>query len=253
MTHVLHSRIPYDALSPAKLPGIAPLNMADWLLVDEAYAGQMAMRRNLLMHQREAVAQTSEVARPAASELLSFVLKQIAKNKGFEISDGIVLCPDGVQIPVVEADPLTTLGQLVQQDFCLMQKVGEEHVLTGAVLCFPASWTLSEKLMRPLVAIHDPVPEYAPEIAKRVQRLFDGVQVGRPLWRKNALWYDSPELFTPRSETDPREEVPNTSGLFLRSERQALLRLPETNVVVFSIHTYMVPRDRVAKTGGQPE
>ena len=33
-------------------------------------------------------------------------------------------------------------------------------------MCFPAGWRLAEKAMRPLTAIHDPVPDYDADIAR---------------------------------------------------------------------------------------
>ena len=115
--------------------------------------------------------------------------------------------PDGVTVAIDRADPLGTLGHLVQEDLCLMEKRNEAHVLTAAVLCFPASWRLAEKIGRPLEAIHAPVPEYDPKLARRVQRLFDGVQPGRPLWRVNALRYADPALHQPRARV-PRARRP---------------------------------------------
>ncbi len=53
--------------------------------------------------------------------------------------------PDGVEVRLDSRFPLVTLGRLVQEDLCLMEKQGEESVLTGAILCFPASWTLGQK------------------------------------------------------------------------------------------------------------
>lgn len=94
--------------------------------------------------------------------------------------------------------------------------------------------------MRPLIAIHDPVASYDTDIAKRVQRLFDGIKPGRPLWRFNALWYRDAELYQPRGLGDPRSAVDQGRAPFLRSERQTLLRLPETGAVVFTIHTYVL-------------
>ena len=157
----------------------------------------------------------------------------------------LTACPEALTGPATWLrDPLGTLGQLLQEDFCLLQKPegANEHLLTGAVLCFPAGWRLSEKFMRPLLAIHDPVPEYDAKLGARVQRLFDGVQVDRPLWRFNVLWYDDPELYQPRSAIAPRELGDPAQAPYLRSERQCILRLPETRAVVFSIHTYVVAR-----------
>lgn len=130
----------------------------------------------------------------------------------------------------------------MQEDLCILHKSGDEHVLTGAVLCFPASWMLAEKFMAPLIGIHAPVQGYDAGIAARVQRMFDGVQAGRPLWRFNALWYDDPALHQPRSAHARREETEAETGSFLRSERQCILRLPQSRAVVFSIHTFVLPR-----------
>ena len=140
----------------------------------------------------------------------------------------------GVIVSLDRDAPLLTLGRLVQEDICLLEKRGEEHVLTGAVLCFPANWRLAEKINRPLLGIHAPVPEYDENIARRVQRLFDGVRVGRPLWRFNKLSYSDADLHQPYKKTDG-DVTP-----FIRSERQCILRLPRTDAVVFSIHTFVV-------------
>lgn len=235
---ILQDRIPYDVTAPRPLPGIAPLDPSDWLIVDEAYAGQMAERRRLLSDRRDDVLALSVGAIPAAEELLETVLA--ALPDGFSRAEDSVLCADDARVALDRADPLGTLGRIVQEDLCLMEKHGDQHVLTGAVLCFPASWRLDEKFMRPMTAIHDPVDSFDENIARRVQRLFDGVQPGRPLWRFNALRYAEPELFQPRSLHDPRAPVDPATAPFWRSERQCILRLPRTRAVVFSIHTYLV-------------
>jgi len=245
MTEILQTSIPYDALADRPLPGIAPLNLEDWLIVDDAYGSQMSLRCYLLEEKPNLVSTLSDEALPAAQEVLELALVQLACRADFDVGSQEVLCPDGRVVAIDRAQPLRTLGQVIQEDICLMQKVGDEHVLTGAVLCFPASWTLAEKFMRPLIGIHVPVAEYDDNIAKRVQRLFDGVRVGRPLWRKNALWYDDPLLFTPRPEDAPRDPVPAQTGAYLRSEKQCILRLPKSDAVVFSIHTFMVRREQV--------
>ncbi|WP_421904487.1 heme-dependent oxidative N-demethylase family protein [Mameliella sp.] len=246
---ILQDRIPYDVTAPRPLPGIAPLDPADWLIVDEAYAAQMAERRRLLTDRRDEVLALSAAAVPAAEELMETVLAALPDL--FSRGDNSVLCPDGTRFALDGEDPLGTLGQIVQEDLCLMEKHGDQHVLTGAVLCFPASWRLDEKFMRPMTAIHAPVDSFDDNIARRVQRLFDGVQAGRPLWRFNALRYAESELFHPRSMHTPRAPVEPATAPFWRSERQCILRLPKTRAVVFSIHTYLVRSEEVtAATAG---
>lgn len=240
---ILQNRIPYDVTQPRPLPGIAPLDMADWLIVDEAYAGQIAEKVRLLSEVRDRVLWLAEDAHDAAAELVELVLANLPD--GFSRDGDSVLCPDGRRVTPDPDDQLGSLGQIVQEDLCLMVREGEEHVLKGAILCFPASWTLAEKAGRPLIGIHEPVADYDDNIARRVQRLFDGVREGRPLWRFNALWYAEPTLFHPRSENARRTPVDRSRAAYFRSERQSLVRLPRTGAVVFSIHTYVLARPDV--------
>ena len=243
MTEILQDSIPYDT-SSHRLPGVAPMDPADWLLRDEAFDQQMALRDRLVQNQRSDVIGLLDTARPAAKELLSLVLDQLRQDAAYVASDTSVLRPDGVRVVIDGDDPLGTAGRLIQEDLCLMEKPdgADEHVLTGAVLCFPAGWTLAEKLGRPLLRIHKPVEPYTEDLAKRVQRLFDGVQVGRPLWRFNALDYVNPSLFQPRKEGEPKYgEAPEQR--YIRSERQSILRLPVSRAVVFGIHTFVLRKE----------
>ncbi|WP_010139037.1 heme-dependent oxidative N-demethylase family protein [Oceanicola sp. S124] len=237
---ILQSGLPYAP--PERLPGMAPLDPADWILVDDAFAAQMALREQLIAGRRDRVIALQDEARPAAEELLDEVLAALRQRPDYAVAAGQVTRPDGACVPLDRGDPLATLGRLVQQDFCLLEKRGEEHVLTGAVLCFPANWTLAEKFGHPLIRIHVPVPEYDEGLARRVQRLFDGVQAGRPLWRANCLVYADPGLHVPMSETLTRAERHPREGAFLRSERQSLWRLPRSGAVAFGIHTFMIRR-----------
>lgn len=248
MTEILHPALP-DTLwaDPrlGRLPGAQPVAEDEWLVVDEMFAAQMAERDRLVRERPGEVMDALPEAGAALDELLTVVLEALRRMAGFAVTPEEVTRPDGVAVPVDRARVLRTLARLCQEDFCLLQKRGEEHVLTAAALLFPSSWTLSEKIGRPLSVIHDPVEPYDPEVARRVQRLFDGVRAGRPLWRVNALPYEAPDLFHPRrmAEKPPR---PGAEAPYVRAERQCLLRLPETGAVVFTIHTYMVARDRLS-------
>lgn len=238
----LQSRLPFAPWTDPRrrrLPGIQPLDPADWLLLDDAFAGQMAERDRLIAAVPEAVHALLPEAGGAAAELLARVLDELRRLPGYTVSAAVVTRPDGVSVPVDPERPLLTLGRLVQEDFCLLERRGSVHVLTGAILCFPAGWSLAEKLGRPLPSIHAPVADYDADLAARVQRLFDAIRPERPLWRANVLAYADPALFAPRSECDPRP-TPSGHGAFVRSERQCLVRLPRSDAVVFSIHTVVV-------------
>lgn len=255
---VLQTRLPFASwMDPrlSRLPGILPFEEEDWLRVDDAFAGQMALRDQLLSGCPKVVHGLQEAARPAAEELYAKVLAAIGRNPAYRLGETTVVRPDGIEVTLDPDQPMLTLGRLVQEDLCLMEKQGDVHVLTAAVLCFPASWTLLEKLGRPLLGIHVPVKVYDGEVAKRVQRLFDMIRPEQPLWRANAYIYTDPILHQPRREGDPR--LDRTGGNYVRSERQCLLRLPRSQAVVFSIHSYVVrietltPEERAGLEGSR--
>lgn len=237
---VLQDRLPLAPWMEARtrrLPGIVPM-VGDWIERDEAFAGQMAERDRLFATRRGLVEALLPEGRAAAAELYAAVLERLARDPGYAVGAGEVRRPDGVVVPLDADAPMATLGRLVQEDLCLMQESAAGHVLTGAALCFPASWTLAEKIGRPLIRIHAPVEAYDGAMAQRVQRLFDAVRVGSPLMRFNALVYDDATLHQPRLEGEARPKP--VERRYLRSERQVLHRLPRSGAVVFSIHTCVV-------------
>ncbi len=228
-------------LDPARrLPGLSPVGPGEWLQVDDAYSAQIGYKGRIIAEQGDQVCRVADQAGAAATELLARILDELRQMPGFSVEADRVTCPDGRRVALDRARPLQTCGALVQEDLCILQKQGDEHVLTAALLCFPASWSLAQKFMRPLTAIHAPVDVYDDNIAKRVQRLFDGIQVARPIWRANFLVYSDPDLFQPRTEED-RRKVDTDGPKWVRVERQSLLKLEQTGAVVFSIHTYIVP------------
>jgi hypothetical protein len=245
MDHICQASLPVAPwLQPAmtRLPGIQPLDPAEWLLIDDAFAAQMRLKDHLFETQRQKVYEQRPGSEDACAETLAIILTHL--NSAYDQSGRWVCRPDGICIDLEALQPLEAAARLVQEDLCILEAKDAEHVLTAAALCFPASWTLGEKVGRPLGSIHAPVTEYTPDIARRVQRLFDRIQIGRPLWRQNALLYADPALFQPRAETAPRDDRKKPRP-YLRSERQCLMRLPQTGAVVFSIHTFVVHIDNL--------
>jgi dimethylamine monooxygenase subunit A len=241
MTLILQKSLPHAPwMDPrtARLPGVQPVAGDDWLRVDDAFAGQMGERDRLTLGHAPLVHALLPEAEAAAGELYARVLAYVRGTPGYAVTASRVTRPDGVVVGLDAGQPLLTLGRLVQEDLCILQDDGTEHVLTGATLCFPASWTLREKIGRPMGAIHAPVHDYDARIATSVQRMMRAIQPGQMLWRANALVYDDATLHQPRVEGARRPRP--VEGLYLRSERQSFVRLPVTGAVVFAIHTYVV-------------
>lgn len=205
----------------ARKPGVQPLDPAAWLEPGVDTAAQMARRRALIETARGTVLAALPESAPAQAELLDAVVAHV-----------------GTEAPP-DPSPLARAGRMVQEDFCILEKrAGEgEYRLTAAILCFPSRWSLVEKLGGPLTRIHAPVPDYTDDLAARVNRLFDGVRTGRPLWRANWTVHPTDELHQPSGDWRHAGE----GMLHIRVERQTFLRLPRTGAVVFGIRTHVDP------------
>lgn len=233
-----------DALA-ARLPGLQPVAAGDWLRVDDAYAGQMAYRDRLLESRRDEV--VMRAAGPVAAEavLLDQVVEAVLGLPGFARVAGGIRRPDGVVIdPAREDSPIVAAARLAQEDFLILEQADGGHTLVSAVLCFPASWSLSQKIGRDMLRIHQPVDRYDDSIAKRVNRVMDVLQHGNAVWRANVLCYNDPELHQPRLEHERRPFDP-AGPVWVRVERQTLKRLTPT-AMVFGIHTYVVPLEALS-------
>ncbi len=205
----------------ARKPGTLPLDPARWLETGADTPGQMARRRDLIETQRSVVL----AALPRSATAQEELCKAVADHTGGPVPD--------------DPSPLGQVGRMVQEDFCLLEKHGDdgEYRLTGAILCFPSRWSLAEKLGHPLTHIHGPVPDYSDDLARRVNRLFDGVRAGHPLWRANWTVHPTDELHQPSGDWRQAEDGP----LHIRVERQTFLRLPRSGAVVFGIRTFIDP------------
>ena len=160
----------------SRLPGVNPLKLSDWLFSDDVFEKQMAYRDYLVSCKREEVFRTTSGSVAACAELLE-VMSNHLLTYGYRKSSKGIIRPDQVEISLGQDHPLIEAGRLTQHDLCIMEENGDEHVLSAACLCFPSSWSLDEKIGKPLIKIHEPVPSYDDQIAKRVQRLFDAIRV----------------------------------------------------------------------------
>ena len=179
------------------------------------------------------------------AEARDALLAHLATRPDYAVEGTRATRPDGVTVETADGPPLLVAGRCVREDLCLMERGSQErgpreYVLTAAVLCFPSRWRLAEKIGRPLTAIHAPVPTYDDDLARRVNRIFEGLRAGRPLWRANVTVHDSDALHQP--EAAP----PEGDRLWVRVERQTFVRLPRTGAVVFGIRTLQRPLEALA-------
>ena len=228
------------ALAARPIPSVKPVPLDDWLRVTPDYNVQLSEKAHLIETRRDTVLLRLPGSDAAEAEFGETLIDALSARADFAVTDHTVTRPDGQAVRRDGRAGLELAGALIQEDICLLEKRGDEHVLTAALLAFPASWSLAEKIGRPLSSIHDPVAAYDAGIAMRVQRMFDGLAPGRVLARANLLTYADPALHQPRTEAARRKDAPETRRYF-RSERQCLRKLPGTGAVVFTILTSVAP------------
>src|SRR5262249_47412731 len=141
------------------------------LIRDDAFAGQMALRDELVADRRAEVTQSLISAGPATTELLALVMAAVSSDPDYRIEGDTVMRPDGRIVRLLADTPLVTAARLVQEDFLILQRRSGPYVLTAAFAAFPASWTLAEKFGVPLADIHGPVQRYDADLAARVDRI----------------------------------------------------------------------------------
>ncbi len=202
------------------------------------HLGTRALRQDWVTSARDAPADAAERARLLESRHAEvFAALESAAAPSAELL-ALVEAATGTT-GRTDLHPLDAAGRLVVDDLCVLVDRDGELRLDGASLCFPSYWRLADKLGRPITEVHGPVAHYEAELAERVDRALRSLRPERPVWRRNWSIHDDPTLFLP-DPTPPRSVDP-PDGLWLRSERQTLRRLPRTEAIVFTIRTQQVP------------
>lgn len=221
--------------------GLSRIDEAAWLLPDAQRAEELAERRDLLDTRHDEVFAALDHTTAAAEETLALVLDWERRHRA-----------DLAVVPVETGrHPLEAAGLRTQEDLVLMvERDGSSH-LDAAVLCFPSHWRLRDKIGGSSLAIHGPVPRYTDDLAEKVDRFLSRLRPDVLVARRNWSVHTDAERFAPDPPVDP-PPVPEDAvadGLWLRSERQTLRRLPDTGAVLFTIRVQQAP---FAAFGGHP-
>lgn len=148
-----------------------------------------------------------------------------------------------------------TLSRTIEEDFLVMmpdEKTQKYH-LRGGAFVFPSGLDPAAKVNLSLVDIHGPVPFYKEKIEKSMDKFFSRLKTGHFVVRVNWSCQAHTQLYAvglnhalehnDLTRLDP--ETQDFSKVFLRCERQCLLRLPRTKSVVFTIRTYLTPMSQI--------
>jgi dimethylamine monooxygenase subunit A len=236
--------------------GLTPLNEAEWLVPDASLPEILAEKRRLLATRSESVLRVLPEASAVSVELLQLLAGHLPRHfpSIYRLGkDGQLTNTASHETWNIDGPPLHPLdiaGRLVAEDLCLMQASDAGYRLIGATLCFPNRWQLEEKIGQPLDFIHAPVPGFAPALERPVAHFFAALKPDRILARVNWGIADDPTRFQPIGRDADAAITPETAGsaLYLRIERQTLRRLPESQAVLFTIRTEIMPLGQVIAT-----
>ena len=240
---------PYDGGKQPFSIGVAPLQSADWIRPDELLVSELAQKEALIATQRDPIWREEAGTRAAQAEvrdaLAAFLLQHYPQ--WYQRAGGAInVLPEG-RIIALDDDtpPLLTASRFVQDDLCLMRDSPQGWRLAAASLCAPSTWSLAEKIGRPMAEIHAPVPGFAGRMGAVIARIFDNLQPGQPVERFNWSIYGDNRLNHALSRAAPHEHFPDAVPVLprahIRVERQTLRRMPVSGDILFTIRIYPGP------------
>lgn len=254
---------PYDGASTPFTIGLKPLDLADWIEIDETYDAQMAEKLRLYktVGDKVFVAEPdTESAQQEVLDLLSAHMLAHYPDRFEQTADGVAATGDPALVAGArDKPPLHKASLLVQEDLILMRHGETGWRLAAGSLCFPSSWTLTEKFGLPMHAIHQPVPDFGKGTRNDdlINRMFD--RLHQPVQRFNWSIQAGGALYHPLSNEGRQDRTEHPSprfgddvdaAAFVRVERQTLRKLPQSRDVLFTIRIYLNPLGWIAR---QPE
>ena len=212
--------------------GMAPIAVDDWIEVDELHAAQCALKAEILAREGKEAFDATPGSEPAQGEAKERLVAHLRRR-----------FPHVSTALAADEPPLKAIARCVQEDLLLMGRKPEGWTLIAGSLCFPTTWRLSEKIGRPMAAIHAPVPGFAGPMGERIQRIFDHLQPDAPVERHNLSVYADAKLRHEKTRT-PKDRFPDDQPILplahLRVERQTLTRLPDTGAILFTVRIHLM-------------
>jgi len=153
--------------------GLRPLDMSQWLEVDERRDVELEEKRELLATKYDVVVATNPLGDAGSAELLAEVTAFLATHFA---TLPVVVSPDD--------HPIVAASRLVQEDLCVLVRT-DAWRLQAACVCFPSRWNLASKLGTTLDDVHRPVPSYDAELSRPTNAFFERLRPERSFWRLN--------------------------------------------------------------------
>ena len=140
-------------------------------------------------------------------------------------------------------DRCVALARRWEPDFLLLRQGADGAFrLVGGSVCFPSSWSLQEKMGRPVAEIHGVVPGLNAGLSRQIDTFLARVSPGAAWERENWGLSGDDEL-----NRHPRRHLPGLNAdvtldaAWLRIEHQAFVRMPRTGGLLFGIRLSLHP------------
>ena len=226
---------------------LAPFSTATWQRFHRHKVSQLAADPDAVL--------ADDCALPALLELQSRLAENLRRHHANALKDNAIDLDSCGQLDAV--DLLTRISLWLPDDVCILQAPESlavdgaegDYLLTAASVLSPSHWHPNEKFMRPLSIIHRPIPGFTEQLTPRVSRFFQHIKPGQPVVRYN--WGIQPgDQLNWQTASEP--VVTADTPLYYRSERQTLMRLPDTQAVVFFIRITQWPLTELNDSSHHP-
>jgi hypothetical protein len=240
--------------------GLRPMRPQSWILVDAEHAVVMRQKHDRLDRLGQYYYRALPESLPAQRELRRLVCAHLVADhqEHFERSGSVVRSRGTgweADLDDASAEPLLQLSYLIEEDFMLLDEMAGVARITAASNAYSSSGRLVASVGKDMQFAHSPVPRLTDRLGARIDRVLRTVHTSTPCERFNWQLTPMATVFFPHEDPHAAnaaamhavvEELrrdPARAGelLWMRVERQTLTRLPDSNSVAFSLHTFSDP------------
>ena len=244
--------------------GTRPMEPTQWLAIGRDHAVFLREKRARLKANPLPFYRTTPGSLPAQIELRDRVVADLLAQHAdvFTMANGRLADRlDGTahELDSPGVEPLAVISQFLEEDFILLQQVDAQDQITAASNAYSSSGRIVSSVGRSIPWAHKFVPTLNDQLGPRMDRVLGNIKVDAPVERFNWLLTPIGSRLFPE---DPHAaniaavdkinaalvEDPSRAGdiLWIRVERQTLLRLPQSGALAFSIYTYSDPLSSIA-------
>jgi heme-dependent oxidative N-demethylase alpha subunit-like protein len=267
-----HSAVPVDG--PSYRPyrwagadfqlGLRRIKPESWILIGPEHTDMMRQKRVRLDEQRSFYYGSLPGSLPAQRELRQRVTAHLLADHPscFERSGSVIRSRrtgQTIDLDDPGTEPLLQLSYLIEEDFMLLDEFGGAPRITAASNAYSTSGRLVASVGRDVAWAHEPVPRLTDKLGMRINQVIGSIHAASPCERFNWQLTPMATVFFPHDDPHAANAAamhavvqtlrldPARAGelLWIRVERQTLSRLPDSNAVAFSLHTYSDPLSSV--------